>query len=243
MKFYRRLQPVTALSFDLDDTLYSNRPNMVNAEKKMLAYFSQHFPQTAQASATKTAQQKCRMFWRQFRIEALTEHPQLVHDVSALRLYSYTLAIRALGFSAQQASKQAQQAFDYFLLQRSDFNLPLSSKKILTELATRYPLIAITNGNVDFEKLKLSDYFQAIYTPGKGVKRKPAKDMFVNACQHLAIKPQQLLHIGDCGNADIDGALQAGCQTAWLNYYDVGKAITVLPHIELSKLDNLLFLL
>ena len=37
MKFYRRLANIKAISFDLDDTLYSNRPVMVAIEKKMIA--------------------------------------------------------------------------------------------------------------------------------------------------------------------------------------------------------------
>jgi len=63
--------------------------------------------------------------------------------------------------------------------------------------------------------------------------------MFNLASQKLAIKPSQLLHVGDCGRADIQGALRAGCQAAWLSCYDVGQPITALPHIELSNVTQL----
>lgn len=235
MKFYRRLQPIQALSFDLDDTLYSNKPLMINAEQKMLTYFSDNFPQTAVNGHT-----ACRHYWQQFRAQSLTQYPQLVHDVNALRLYSYNLAIKNLGYGDDQAQIKAQLAFDYFLLQRSDFSLPQNSVNLLTQLAKHYPLVAITNGNVNFEKLGLTTLFKHIYFPGNGIKRKPHSDMFQQACRQLAITPKQLLHIGDCGNSDIVGALQAGCQAAWLNRYDIGKPISVLPHLELSSLDNLL---
>jgi FMN hydrolase / 5-amino-6-(5-phospho-D-ribitylamino)uracil phosphatase len=238
MKFYRRLQPVSALSFDLDDTLYANRPIMVNTEQQMLSYFSENFPQTAEQG-----QQQGQHFWRQFRWQALAQQPQLSHDVSALRLYSYTLAFTALGYSVSQAKVHAQAAFEHFLAHRSNFSLPPKSKRLLAKLAEHFPLVAITNGNVNFEKLGLSALFQQIYYPGQGVKRKPASDMFHKACQQLTIRPAQLLHIGDCGKSDVLGALQAGCQVAWLNKYDVGKPISVLPHFELSNLDDLLFLL
>jgi len=238
MKFYRRLQPITALSFDLDDTLYSNRPIMLNAENKMLAYFSEHFPQTAAQG-----EQACRQYWRGFRRQALHEQPQLVHDVTALRLHNYTLAIKALGYTNSQAQSKAQAAFKHFTHHRSDFTLPKASQHLLEKLAVKFPLIAITNGNVNFEKLGLTSLFQYIYNPGNGIKRKPDNAMFNRACQQLQIKPIQLLHVGDCGSSDILGALQAGCQAAWLNRYTVGKPISVLPQIELSTLDNLLFLL
>jgi len=234
MKCYRRLQPITALSFDLDDTLYSNRPIMQNAEKQMLIYFQEHFPQTAEQG-----EQACRQYWRQFRGKAIAKQPNLVHDVSALRLYSYTLAIKALGYSQQQSEQQAIAAFAHFIHHRSDFTFPQSSKLLLEKLATKYPIVAITNGNVNFEKLGLDKLFQQIYHPTVSIKSKPDSAMFTLACQYLAIKPQQLLHVGDCGKSDVLGALQANCQVAWLNKYDVGKKITVLPSVELSSLTQL----
>ena len=67
--------------------------------------------------------------------------------------------------------------------------------------------------------------------------------MFNLACEKLAIAPAQLLHVGDCGCADIQGAINAGCQTAWISCFDVGKPLTVLPNIELSDISELHHLL
>ena len=58
-------------------------------------------------------------------------------------------------------------------------------------------------------------------------------------CAQLAIPAEQLLHVGDCGFADILGALNAGCQTAWLPQYGVGKALRQIPHIELLQVSEL----
>jgi len=235
MKFYRRLTPIKALSFDLDDTLYSNHPIMRETEQQMLSYFNEHFPQT-----TEHGNNAGKAFWRKHRAQALMLQPELIDDVTKLRLYSYQLAIKSLGYSTAQSDSKAQAALAHFTLHRSNFSLPKKSYDLLQQLAQHFPLVAITNGNVDVDKLGLRTFFQRIYTPGNGTKRKPHDDMFTQACQHLAIKNQQLLHIGDCGSADILGALQAGCQTVWLNKYNVGKPLSVLPHIELSRLDHLL---
>jgi len=237
MKFYRRLEPFRAISFDLDDTLYDNKPIMVNAEAKMLVYFKTHFPQTAI-----NGDQACHYYWRKFRAKALALMPTLIHDVTVLRLKSYHLAIMALGIDNKLALEQAQKALTYFIEQRSDFKFPDESKQLLTLLSEFYPLVAITNGNVDFNKLDLQHYFQAIYHPGNGIERKPSTAMFLQASQQLSIKPQQLLHVGDCGHSDIYGALQAGCQAAWLNRYTVGKPIRVLPHFELTNIRELALL-
>ena len=110
-------------------------------------------------------------------------------------------------------------------------------------MQAKLPIVAITNGNVDTDKIGLTGYFAEIYHAGNGLISKPDSDMFIRACNALAIQPQELLHVGDCGRADILGGLNAGCQTAWFPEYGVGKPLTVLPHIELDNVAELLTLL
>lgn len=242
MKFYRRLSNIKAISFDLDDTLYSNRPVMLAIEKKMIAYFA-----SLTAIKNKTFEQHKTLnhhFWSRFRHQAISTQPALAHDVVQVRLVTYCLGFISLGLTKHIAEQQAQAALNYFIALRSNFTVPEQSKKLLANLSNKYPLIAISNGNVDTKALGISHYFQHIYhagwqTDGTLLKQKPESDMFTLACQQLAIKPSQLLHVGDCGRADIQGALLSGCQAAWLSLYDVGKPISVLPHIELNHLNQL----
>lgn len=246
MKFYRRLTEVKAISFDLDDTLYSNKPVMQAIEIKMIAYFSK-LPLLQKY----TTSQKIlfdTQFWSQFRRQAILKKPDLVHDVVQVRLVTYRLGFVSLGLAKDIAQQQAQAALDHFISLRSNFTVPKESEKLLADLSQQYPLIAISNGNVDTKTLGISQYFQDIYhagwqADGRLLKQKPVTDMFTLACRHLALKPSQILHVGDCGRADIQGALRAGCQAAWLSCYDVGKPITVLPHVELNNIIQLEFLL
>lgn len=244
MKFYRRLSAIKAISFDLDDNLYSNKPVMVAIEQKMIAYF-------AEVLSTKLNklpdQQKGfnYQYWFNFRKQAVLSQPDLAHDVVRVRLVTYQLGIQALGYSADASLGLAQAALDYFVSLRSDFDVPESSKELLSQLSQHYPLVAISNGNVDTKTIGIDHFFQHVYHAGwqkNGdlLKQKPAPDMFHLACKQLAIKPNELLHVGDCGRADIQGALNAGCQAAWLSCYDVGKPVSVVPHIELYKIDDLL---
>lgn len=242
MKFYRRLSTIKAISFDLDDTLYSNKPVMLAIEKKMIAYFATLA--ALQGVALKQKQGLNYKFWYTFRRQATMNHPDLVHDVVQVRLITYQLGFTALGLSKQMADYEARAALDYFITLRSDFIVPESSIKLLENLKKKYRLVAISNGNVDTMALGISHYFQHIYhagwqSDGRLLKQKPSSDMFKLACQQLKIKPNQLLHVGDCGRADIKGALLSGCQTAWLSCYDVGKPISLLPHIELTHLNQL----
>ena len=242
MKFYRRLSEIKAISFDLDDTLYSNKPVMQLIEQKMIAYFARL---SILSSITPNQNKPLDIkFWYHFRRQAILNQPDLVHDVVKVRLISYQLGFVSLGLAEAVAQQQAQAALDYFIELRSDFIVPNKSIKLLESLSHKVALIAISNGNVDTKAIGISQYFQHVYhagwqDDGNLLKQKPESDMFTLACQQLSIKPQQLLHVGDCGNADIKGALLAGCQTAWLSCYDVGKPITVLPHIELNELSLL----
>lgn len=243
MKFYRRLSPIKAISFDLDDTLYSNKPVMLAIEKKMITYFS-GLLHAAQHKLTKPVVNFNHQYWYPFRQQAISQQVNLAHDVVRVRLVTYRLGFEDLGFTSTIAQQMAQAALEYFISLRSDFTVPESSKQLLTNLSQKYPLVAITNGNVDTKALGIAQYFQHIYHAGwqsdeELLKQKPAKDMFALACDTLGIYPNELLHVGDCGRADIQGALTAGCQAAWLSCYDVGQPIKVLPHIEITALSQL----
>jgi len=241
MKFYRPLTPLKAMSFDLDDTLYANAPVMVSAEAKMVKYFTKNFCEClTKKNSGLILDQK---FWSTFKLQAIAKQPSLTHDVVALRLESYFLGACALGFAPKQAQAKAQKALAYFSIVRSQFTVPQASHQLLAKLAHYYPLVAISNGNVDARAIGIDHYFKHVFHAIDGVKQKPNAEMFQMACSKLAIKPQQLLHIGDCGRADIQGAIAAGCQTAWLPLYNIGKPLTVLPHIELSNITELANLL
>ena len=245
MKYYRRPTPIKAISFDLDDTLYANSPIMIGAEEKMLTFFAELFndiPVTNKL-ASKHNFVFDQQFWLPFKQQAIAKQPLIFHDVVAFRLESYYLGACALGYSSQQAKIKAQQGMDYFAVVRSQFTVPQASHELLKKLAQHFPLVAITNGNVDTKAIDLEGYFQDVFYAVGGLKQKPSADMFHLACKRLTIKPQELLHVGDCGNADILGAIAAGCQAAWLPIYHVGKPLKVLPHIELSSVNELTDLL
>jgi len=255
MQFYRRLTAVKAISFDLDDTLYNNRPVMQAIEKKMVVYFTEKF--SLLFSELKVPELKeifDRRFWAPYRQQAIKANHELSHDVVRVRYETYRLGLLAQNVPAEEAAQQAQAALDYFISLRSDFNVPKASHELLASLSKKFPLVAISNGNVDTKALGIDHYFQHIYHAGFQtndnstesehlLRQKPAADMFTLVCQQLDILPEELLHVGDCGYADIHGALNAGCQTAWLPHYGVGKRLNQLPHIELNKVSQLLGLL
>jgi putative hydrolase of the HAD superfamily len=235
--------PFKAISFDLDDTLYSNGPVMAGIEQKMISHFAQLMPQYKQIFNS--------AFWFYFKQQAIKQQSELAHDVVFSRLESYCLGFISLGFTEEAARSHAQTALEYFIQLRSEFKVPEKSQQLLAKLSEKLPLVAISNGNVNTETLGIGKYFTHIYhagyqqvidnSPVKGtlLRQKPEKDMFVDVCKKLAILPEELLHVGDCGNADIYGALSAGCQAVFLPHYGVGKPLKVIPHLELNDVCDL----
>lgn len=254
MQIYRRLTQIKAISFDLDDTLYNNRPVMQVIEQKMNAYFAERFSILLPELTLASGQCFNRRFWAPHRQQLVQAQPDISHDVVKIRFETYKLGFIAHGLPAEIAEQEAQAGLDYFILLRSDFTVPQVSHHLLESLSKVYPLVAISNGNVDTKALGIDHYFQYRYHAGYQnystdkeceylLKQKPETDMFDLVCKQLAILPQELLHVGDCGFADIFGALNAGCQTAYLPQYGIGKKLNQLPHIELGKVEELRVLL
>ncbi|MBU1437619.1 MAG: HAD-IA family hydrolase, partial [Gammaproteobacteria bacterium] len=112
---------------------------------------------------------------------------------------------------------------------------------MLEQLAARYPLVAITNGNADIHKMGIADLFQFSLRAGPDGRMKPYPDLFLKAAQRLQIAPSQLLHIGDHVKSDVLGALHAGCQSAWLNLTPGSvQGLKTLPHLEISNVLELI---
>ncbi|MGX9462020.1 HAD-IA family hydrolase [Shewanella sp. A14] len=234
---YQRLQPFSAISFDLDDTLYNNLPYVMHASEQLFTLINQTYPATASWSAAQ---------WQQFKHALFTQHPELAHDTTAARYAMLHQGLLHFGYSEIEASTGAQEGMRCFQYHRSDFTIDQHIMVLLRRLGQKYPLIGITNGNVDTQRIGLDNVMQFVLHPGHGVKMKPAADMFNLACQQLDIKPSALLHVGDHPLSDIAGAKMAGCQSVWLNpcmQQRHKKAQPVLPHIEINHLNLLLQLL
>ena len=234
---YQRLQPFSAISFDLDDTLYNNLPYVLHASEQLFSLINQIYPATTTWDAAQ---------WQQLKHALFKLHPELAHDTSAARYAMLHQGLLHFGYSETEASQGAQDGMTCFHHHRSNFTVDESVLELLERLSQRYQLIGITNGNVDIQRIGLDKVMQFVLHPGHGVKMKPAADMFSLACRQLDIKPSALLHVGDHPLSDIAGAKMAGCQSAWLNpcmQQRHKKAQPVLPHIEINQLDLLLQLL
>jgi len=235
MHFYRRWQPVAAISFDLDDTLYDNGPAIVRAEQWMLSHLRSEYLATAMLDQSR---------WLETKRCVLNGAPELRHDVSLARQQTIRAAMVAGGMSDQQASREAEQVFAAFLAERSKIEVSESTHQLLARLAERYPLVVITNGNLDLVQAGLDRYFTLVCKAGAGARMKPAPDMFEQTRSALKLPAEQILHVGDHPESDVLGARRHGFRAAWLNERQhAWSRLTLLPDIEIASLQELAGLL
>ena len=235
MQFYRRWQPVAAISFDLDDTLYDNGPAILRAEQWMLAHLRSEYLATAMLDKPR---------WLALKRSLLLAHPELRQDVSLTRQHCIREAMVQGGMPASLAEREAEQVFAAFLAERSKIEVSAATHGLLARLAERYPLVVITNGNLDLTQAGLSDYFTLVCKAGAGARMKPAPDMFVQVQAALKLAPEQILHVGDHPETDVLGARLHGFRAAWLNdRQQPWQKLQLLPDVELSALGELAELL
>lgn len=209
--------PLQALTLDLDDTLWPVGPAIRHAEAGVLQWLAVHAPATAAAHDAAA--------WRGHRQQLLRERPLLANDLSALRRESTRLALRAAG----DDPALAEAAFEVFYELRQQVQLFADVLPALARLAGRYRIVALSNGNADVRRVPgLAPLFHgAVSAQTLGV-GKPHAAAFLAACRVAACTPQQVLHVGDDGALDVDGALAAGLQAAWVQRAELAPAAAPL---------------
>lgn len=228
IQFHRRLRPVKAISFDLDDTLYDNRPVMARAEQALVTYLHHHFPQTQAIDLQQ---------WRSIRDTLAHQDVGLAGNMSALRMATLEHGLRQAGVDGAAATRGRDDAMAHFLRFRNQIEIAPEVHQMLTSLAARFPLIAISNGNADIHQIGLQDYFTSAWQPSAQLRGKPTTDMFLAAQQELGFKPAELLHIGDHPISDVQSAARFGAQSVWLNASGLPDAnLTWLPTVTLTRL-------
>jgi putative hydrolase of the HAD superfamily len=235
MKFYKSLRPFKAISFDLDDTLYDNHPIIKKAENDFLLYLTTSYPELEALTAHK---------WKRYKNLLLIANPELINDVTLWRKEIIKRVMVVYGIAEVNAIKYAEVALQHFLVLRSNFTVPAESIKLLEDLASHYPVVAITNGNVDIDQIGLADKFQFVLKAGNGFNSKPDVALFEQAAKQLNIQVKDLLHVGDHLMTDVYGAQNNNAQAVWFNPYNARlDGAKLLPTIEITDLKHLLKLI
>jgi putative hydrolase of the HAD superfamily len=220
---------VSAITLDLDDTLWPIAPTLERAEARLQSWLEAQAPATAD-------QWRAPEHRRALRAEVNREHAALAHDLTHLRREMIALALRRAGDDVALA----EPAFEVFFAARQCVECYADALPALERLAARYPLVSLSNGNADLCRVGLGAHFKAQVSAREAGVAKPDPRIFRLAAEVAGVAPQQVLHIGDDACLDVIGALDAGMQTVWVNrerqHWDHAPR---QPHLTVTDLHEL----
>ena len=197
---------IRAITLDLDDTLWPIWPTIARAEAVLSAWLAEHAPATAARWGDAAA-------LRAVRNEMHALRPDLLHDLSAMRRESIRLVLQREG----DDPALAEAAFDVLFSERQRVDLFEDAAPALEWLASRYPVVAVSNGNADVHRVGLGRHFHAALSAQVFGVAKPDARIFHAAAKAAGADAADVLHIGDDAHLDALGALGAGMQVAWIN--------------------------
>lgn len=231
MRFYRALAPFKVITFDLDDTLYDNRPTISAAENQFLSQLATLCENFQSAD------------WYALKNTLAAKDPLLAEDVVAWREAALRTWLKNLGWQEAEIAAKTIELMAEFVHWRHKIDVPAESFRVLKQLSQRYDLSVITNGNVEAARLGFS-HFAFSLRGGEHGRAKPHADLFKQTAARFGVRPEDILHVGDNLVTDVQGAILAGAQAAWINLS--GQTLNgfpearTLPTFEINNLTELL---
>jgi len=212
---------ITDVFFDLDHTLWDFDKNSEMAFDRI---FKNRFPEIKiQDFIAKYApiNQEC---WKLYQNDKITH--------LELRYNRLKFSFDALNINISDENIN-QIANDYIEFLTDNNHLFDGAIEVLDYLRPKYRLHIITNGfaNVQDKKINnalLSGYFQTITNSELAGVKKPNSIIFDYAVNVAKASKQNSVMIGDCLDADVNGALNAGLDAIFFN----DKKITVPDNIK-----------
>ena len=194
-----------AVSFDLDDTFWDCAPVIARAEGVLEDWLRREAPAVLEHHDRDSIAAA--------RLRLLEANPALAGDVTELRKRSLAELFR----EARAEHALSERAFEVFYRARSEVTLYDGVDELLTELAPRYRVAAITNGNADLGIVGIAERFELVLKASLEWSPKPDTPMFEAVFERFGIEPGELVHVGDNAVTDVGGAHAAGARAAWFN--------------------------
>lgn len=219
------------ITFDLDDTLWDVGTVLARAEQRVERWMQTHCP--------RVPQRYDRAALMELRKRLYRDRPELRHRISELRIEAMRLALLESGHDEDSARRLAAQAFAVFMEGRHDIEPFASVDTVLAQLARRYVLGALTNGNADVFRLPLGRHFRFAFNAETLGASKPAPEHFEAALRAADVPPERALHVGDHLEHDVLGARRAGMTAVWFNREGRDHEGEEPPHAQFSNFGEL----
>ena len=220
---------VEFLFLDLDDTILDFHKAEHIALSKTLRFFGLEPEETVLSRYS----QINRQHWERLERKELTREQVLVGRFSVLfEEYQITADPELV----------ARKYEDY--LSVGHYFLP-GAEEALKRLSQKYKLYLASNGTAKVQagRLKsanISHYFEAIFVSQQIGVNKPDKRYFDRCAERIpGYDPQKAMIVGDSLTSDIQGGINAGMQTVWVNPAHKPHPEHIVPDYEIEALHQL----
>jgi len=222
---------ITDIFFDLDHTLWDFD---INSELAFEAIFKKDHPGVQIKDFIEKYVPINQACWKLYQYDKITHaelrYNRLKHTFDALEFFV--------------SDEQIEQiAYDYIRLLPENNRLFDGTIEVLEYLEKKYTLHIITNGFADVQKKKIKNsnigsFFKTITNSEMAGVKKPHPLIFEHALNLAQANKENSIMIGDCLEADVQGALDAGLEAIFFNdkNISVSQNIKQVNHLlELKK--------
>ncbi|WP_342561280.1 HAD-IA family hydrolase [Paenibacillus sp. FSL R7-0345] len=254
--------PITAVLFDLDDTLLWDDRSVEEAFRAACEAAGNNVdPHELEAAVRKEARSLYESYetfpftkmiginpyealWANFTAGEQPEFRQLEQLAPAYRKESWRRGLAALGIEDEALAERLAAKFGEE--RRSRPYMYEETLQVLDELRGKVKLLLLTNGCPALQQEKLDGvpelipYFDHVVISGSFGKGKPDKAIFQHALELLDITPEQGIMVGDKLTTDILGGLSAGLTTVWINRTEKEPDPEIQPAYRIGHLSELL---
>lgn len=208
---------IKCITFDLDDTLWAVDPVIVEANNSMFSWLDQHASEFTRCYQLRDLVK--------LRKTVLQAQPDIGYSVTRIRQAQLKHGMLQAGYTEKDAQLLADQAFEVFLHARQRVTFFEHAREMLSTLRQQgYQLGALSNGNADIHKVGLADLIDFQFSADQIGSMKPDAAMFEAMLSYTQLKPQQVIHVGDNHQHDVEGAAALGIHTVWVNMQDSDRS-------------------
>lgn len=196
---------IRCIAFDLDDTLWECHPIIKRAEQRFYDWLKIVYP--------KICQKYSEVALIQHRMAYMQSQADLHYDLTTLRKSWMRILADEFGYDHMLAKS----GFEVFWLARNEVTFFEGTLSILEDLASRYSLGVITNGNADVNHIGVGHLFDFTLSSEAAGVSKPHPDIFHQAIKLSKFDLNETIYVGDDPKRDVIGAQEAGIKAIWFN--------------------------
>lgn len=223
---------IRVISFDLDDTLWDNGPVIQTAKIKLYKKIIELYPDVL----------------HHFNFEkyektgnALYQDQHFKCDWFLLRRAHIIELLSKSGYTLENELENVEYLANYYYFWRNRVVLFPNVENILTQLASRYELITITNGNANVNEIGIGQFFQFSISASDVGEKKPSLKLYQSAIEQTQVHAEQICHIGNHFEEDVIAAVKSGMQAIWYNPDENEPPVSTSPdsYESIASLDEL----